>query len=63
MRNKCVIIFVLSAFVALIPISIFPADASNTPEEGIKALFLQWNESLKTGNPGKVADNYADDAI
>lgn len=29
----------------------------------IAALFDQWDQSLQTGKPGKVAKNYADDAI
>jgi uncharacterized protein (TIGR02246 family) len=29
----------------------------------VEQLFDRWNASLKTGDPEKVADNYADDAI
>ncbi|HLP91184.1 MAG TPA: SgcJ/EcaC family oxidoreductase [Nostocaceae cyanobacterium] len=29
----------------------------------IEALFDQWNQSLQTGDPNKVADNYAKDAV
>jgi uncharacterized protein (TIGR02246 family) len=29
----------------------------------VERLFDRWNDSLKTGDPEKVADNYAEDAI
>ncbi len=29
----------------------------------VEKLFDRWNDSLKTGDPQKVADNYAEDAI
>jgi uncharacterized protein (TIGR02246 family) len=32
-------------------------------ENDIIQLFDRWNKSLQTGNPDKVADNYAEDAI
>ncbi len=32
-------------------------------EENIAALFDRWNESLQTGNPAKVVDNYAERSI
>jgi len=38
-----------------------PAGVDTSPK--IVALFAQWNSSLATGNPEKVADNYAPDAI
>lgn len=34
-----------------------------TSEKKIAALFDRWNESLQTGDPHKVAANYAEDAI
>jgi uncharacterized protein (TIGR02246 family) len=34
-----------------------------TSEKKIAALFDRWNESLETGDPHKVAANYAEDAI
>ena len=34
-----------------------------TSERDIAALFDRWNASLQTGDPEKVADNYAEDAI
>lgn len=34
-----------------------------TSERDIAALFDRWNESLQTGDPENVADNYADDSI
>jgi uncharacterized protein (TIGR02246 family) len=34
-----------------------------TSENKIAALFDRWNESLETGDPQKVVDNYAEDAI
>jgi len=42
--------------------------AGDLPDEAgvnaqIIALFDQWNSSLSTGNPEKVAENYAPDAI
>ena len=32
-------------------------------ENDIAALFDRWNESLKTGEPAKVVDNYAERSI
>ena len=32
-------------------------------ENDIAALFDRWNESLKTGDPAKVVDNYAERSI
>ena len=32
-------------------------------ENDIAALFERWNESLKTGDPAKVVDNYAERSI
>jgi len=32
-------------------------------EEEISALFDRWNESLQTGDPAKVVDNYAERSI
>ena len=32
-------------------------------EEEIAALFDRWNDSLKTGDPAKVVDNYAERSI
>lgn len=43
-----------------------PPSATNcapASEHDIEALFDRWNQSLRTGDPEKVADNYADDAI
>lgn len=43
-----------------------PPNAANCPstsEREIAALFDRWNESLRTGDPQQVADNYAEDAI
>jgi uncharacterized protein (TIGR02246 family) len=34
-----------------------------TSEPEIAALFDRWNQSLQTGDPQKVADNYAENAI
>jgi uncharacterized protein (TIGR02246 family) len=34
-----------------------------TSEKKIAALFDRWNDSLSTGDPHKVAANYAEDAI
>jgi uncharacterized protein (TIGR02246 family) len=34
-----------------------------TSEDEIAALFDRWNASLQTGDPAKVAANYADDSI
>ncbi|QDZ41075.1 SgcJ/EcaC family oxidoreductase [Euhalothece natronophila Z-M001] len=33
-----------------------------TSEEEIASLFERWNESLETGEPSKVADNYAEES-
>lgn len=38
------------------------ACVKTNPKE-IAALFDRWNNSLKTGNPAKVNENYADNAI
>ncbi len=38
------------------------ACAKTNPQE-IAALFDRWNNSLKTGNPVKVNENYTDNAI
>ena len=35
----------------------------NTTQEDIAALFDRWNESLQTGDPAKVVDNYAEQSI
>lgn len=35
----------------------------NTNETEIARLFDRWNQSLQTGDPDKVVENYADDAI
>jgi uncharacterized protein (TIGR02246 family) len=35
----------------------------NTNETEIAQLFDRWNQSLQTGDPDKVVENYADDAI
>ena len=46
-----------------------PADPSATEsgpentEKDIAALFDRWNQSLQTGDPEKVVDNYADASI
>lgn len=32
-------------------------------EKDVAALFDRWNQSLQTGNPDKVAANYANDAL
>ncbi|MET9225371.1 SgcJ/EcaC family oxidoreductase [Lentzea sp. NPDC003310] len=45
-----------------------PAQTAATPEavptpEQIKALFADWNAALATGDPQKVADRYAPNAV
>ena len=35
----------------------------STTEEDIAKLFDRWNESLQTGDPAKVVENYADRSI
>ncbi|MEU8764592.1 SgcJ/EcaC family oxidoreductase [Streptomyces sp. NPDC048659] len=41
-----------------------PAEAGSRPSERqIAGLFDQWNRSLQTGDPKKVADRYASDAV
>lgn len=32
-------------------------------ETGVKALFTRWNNSLQTGSPQKVVENYAEDGV
>ena len=34
-----------------------------TTQDEIRALFTRWNDSLKTLDPAKVTNNYADDAV
>src|SRR4030095_8645522 len=34
-----------------------------TNEREIEALFVRWNESLQTGEPGKVVANYAEGSV
>lgn len=60
MRNKCIVIFIFSVFVALIPTTIFSVDQK---EEEIESLFTAWNSSLQSGDPDKVVTNYANDAV
>jgi uncharacterized protein (TIGR02246 family) len=38
-------------------------NCKQTSEEEIAGLFNRWNASLQTGDPAKVAANYAEDAI
>lgn len=38
-------------------------DKGHDPKADIEKLFAQWNASLQTRSPEKVADNYAEDAI
>lgn len=42
-----------------------PSTAACTPitEEEVAALFERWNDSLATGDPQEVADNYAEESI
>lgn len=37
--------------------------AANESDEEIAALFDRWNESLATGDPAKVVENYAPDSV
>lgn len=39
------------------------ASCQPVTEENIASLFDRWNDSLATGNPEKVANNYAEDAV
>jgi uncharacterized protein (TIGR02246 family) len=64
MRKSFLAVFAAVAF-SLMPLGLLardlPAGVDAKPQ--IVALFDQWNNSLATGNPEAVAENYAPDAI
>ena len=64
MRKKFSAIIVAVAF-SFMPLGLLARDlpADVEAKTQIIALFDQWNNSLATGNPEKVAENYAPDAI
>lgn len=68
MRKKSIItILLLSGLLTTTAIlamsSTHPMACVKTNPQEIAALFDRWNNSLKTGNPVKVNENYTDNAI
>lgn len=60
MKTKVCLGLILLAIFSLQPI--FSIETLDSKAD-IEKLFNQWNASLQTGSPEKVASNYADDAI
>lgn len=67
---KLYLLATLIASTALSACSVFEKKApaaehacKQTTKEEIAALFDRWNNSLKTGDPKKVVENYAEDGI
>ncbi|MDW4907991.1 SgcJ/EcaC family oxidoreductase [Streptomyces sp. ADMS] len=53
-----------TAAAVAVGVSAAGADEPGKPtEKEIAALFDGWNETLQTGDPAKVTDRYADDAV
>ena len=56
---------VLTAATATIGVSVASADSKSAKpsKKEIAALFDGWNKALQTGDPEKVTNRYADDAV
>jgi uncharacterized protein (TIGR02246 family) len=60
---KFVLLAVALGVAASGPVSARSETCQAIDEAGVVALFDRWNASLKTGDPQKVADNYAERSV